>query len=265
MKKLLATGSVIGVTAVLTGCGITTPAAPPMQLTNMEAFTIIVPKNVNNTNTWNVKFNSFQRKLRGSTPEIPKHFRATHTEVGENEIKFDFCNTETFSNTSVYKSCVTYTSDVVTKDLGENTEITIQPKLRTETKGGLLIPISIPNIDHDYFYGYLSRHSITTNGKITSEFPSESIKGNFDRMASRYSWKSGKADAAHRQFQDTYVIKTSSGVEGRVSMGFYPYREGSIVQYVVDGTSKTNNAARKVDWSKAMKEISKTIEQIVNS
>lgn len=265
MKKLLATSIAIGVTTILTGCVATTPAAPPMPLTNMEPFTIIVPKNADSTDTWNVKFDSYRRELRGSTADIRNYFVAEHTLVGQNELKSDFCNEERFASGSVYQSCVTYTSDVVTKDLGENTEVTIQPKLRTEKKEGLLIAISIPNFKHENLYGYLSSHSITTNGKITSEFPSESIKGNFDRLASKYSWKSGTADSAHRQFKDTYIIKTSSGIQGRVSAGFYPYREGSLVQYVLDGMSQADNATRKVDWSEAMKEINKTLEIIVNS
>lgn len=265
MKEIIKTTLAVALATTITGCGMTTPAAPPQPLTNMEAFTVILPNNVAYSDTWNIDFRPFQNEKRGSSAEIRKHFKANYKKVNNSELESSFCNTETFSSTgSQYKSCVTYLSDVVTKDLGDATQVTIQPKLRSEVKGGLLIPISIPKVDNMAFYGYLSSQKVTIKNKITSEYPSEAIKGNFDRMATSYKW-GGEADAAHRQFKDSYIIRTSTGIEGRISAGFYPYREGSIVQYVVDGLSSNNSATRSVDWQQAMAEIQKRIEEIVNS
>jgi hypothetical protein len=265
MRKTFIASITIGLTTLLAGCGATIEKTPPSPLANMDVFTIIVPKNADNTNTWNVNFKTFSHILNGSTQSIRKYYSAKPALIGKDKLDFNFCNVEQFSSGSVFKSCITYTSDVVLKDLGESTQITIKPTLRTESKDGFLIPISLPKVNHQDIYSYLSSHTISTSGKITSDFPSESIKGNFDRLASKYRWKEGEADAAHRRFKDTYIIRTSNGIEAIVGAGFFPYRKGSIVQYSVQGVSSSDNAIRTVDWKEAMDEITKTIENIVNS
>lgn len=268
MRTLLNSGFLITLTLLLIGCGSTQPPPPPQPLTNMEPFKIIVPKDLNSTDTWGINFNSHRRVRNGSTYEIGKHFVVGHQKVSQNEMKTNFCNTETYSSTGrTHSSCVTVTSDVEINDLGDSSEIMISPKLKTNgPKGGTLIfTISHPDLKNEHLYSYFSSHKVSHSGKITSSFPSESIKGNFDRLAKKFSWNAGQSDSAHRQFKDTYLIKTSNGIEGIVSAGFFPYRDGSIVQYVVEGVSKGKQSIREVDWNEAMKEIEEKIQKIVNS
>lgn len=257
---------VVLLSGALVGCKATAPAAPPQALTNMESFEIVLPKDVvGNEKTWNVDFRPFQNGNYGSSGIFDFFSVDYKADKNNSELNISACNGERYDTGRVYQSCTSYLSDIKITEKENHRVLTITPKLKSESKGGLLIPEPIPNITFDKLYGYLSSQEVTFKGNITSKFNSESIKGNFDRLMPRYSWKRGKADVAHRQFKDTYSLTLSSGESVVISAGFYPYRDGSIVEYVVKATTENNPRMRKIDWVKASKEVKDQIEKIVNS
>lgn len=250
-------------TTIIAGCN-STPPPPPETLNNAAAFEVLIPAVASgNQNTWNVDFRPFTNGSYGSS-SIYNFYKVGYQPDGDN-MKFSACNGERYSTGRTYQSCTHYDlkGNVVTDDSGNST-LTLIPVMKTQEKGGLIIDKRIPDVTLEKLYGYLSSQKIEFAGKVTSEYSPESIKGNFDRMLSSYSW-GGEADAAHRQFKDSYNFRTSQGASVIISAGFYPYREGSIVQYAIRATTDNDETARKVDWVEISEEVRKKIEQVVKS
>ncbi|MCF2908318.1 hypothetical protein L1285_08280 [Pseudoalteromonas sp. DL2-H2.2] len=254
------------VCSTLVGCKAT-PLPPPQVLSNMESFEVILPNDVvGNTKTWNVNFRPFQNGSREQGSNIYNYFSVDYTaNTQTSELDISACNGERYPNGTDYKSCASYLADVTVTKKENHKILTITPKLKSLSRGGFLIFKPIPKMTIDKLYGYLSRQEITFKGNITSKFNTESIKGNFDRLMTRHSWRAGQADAAHRQFKDTYTLTLSTGEQVVISAGFYPYRDGSIVEYVVNSITQNDPSVRQVDWVKTSEEVKKHIEKVVNS
>ena len=117
-----------------------------------------------------------------------------------------------------------------------------------------IIPISTPSATEQGWYSYMSGHSAYYSNKLESEYPSESIKGNFDRLLSRNVVGSGRVNAATRQYRNLYKMNVD-GFEILISAEFFPYKNCSIVDYVVQGVSNPDSNTKFVDWTGVMKQI----------
>ena len=264
-KKVLNYLPAIILSTSLIGCKATNPPAPPQEITNPEQFEIVLPKVVSeNEKTWNVNFLPFNNGSYGSSGIYDFYSVEYIANKETSEMNFSACNGEKYNTGSVYKSCVNYLADIEVIDSEEQRTLKIRPKLKTESKKSFIIPKAVPDVSIEQFFGYLSNQEIIFKGSITSQFNIESVKGNFDRLLSNYDWQ-GEADAAHRQFKDTYTFNVSSGENIIISAGFYPYRDGSIVEYAVKAISDYNPKTRKIDWAKVTEEVRDYLNKVVNN
>jgi hypothetical protein len=252
---------------LISGCNVLQTQPPQSLAVSGAPFTIELPKDLNYSqgDGWGLDFYSFKNKNFSGTIQ---HFFSVEFDAEQelNALSTNICRGEIMESGSTFQSCVKYTADINMQTFADSVKLTITPKEKTVAQGrnAIFIPISLPEIDLEDWYGYLSSQKITTSKiKVTSPYPSESVKGNFDRMLSQHKWGSGQADAAHRQFQNTYKITVNADTDVLVSAGFYPYRDGSIVEYVITGVSGNNKNLRTINWNLTLKEVKAKIASVI--
>lgn len=94
----------------------------------------------------------------------------------------------------------------------------------------------------------MSEQSVTAKRKITSQYPPESIKGNFDRNLQHYSYQATTADGALKQFKDTYWIPFDGNVIAVIGASIYPHKNGTLAELYIEGRSKGTDGVRMRDW-----------------
>jgi hypothetical protein len=258
----------LSIAMLISGC-MATKKPPQIELiTNAESFEVILPLGAESEGTtgWNIDFRPFTNYTIAKGSTIKDFYQITYNEVtSSSELTTNICRGQKFETGSVFKSCINYLADVKTTRSEDDLKVIITPKKEIKQVGGFMMDISLPNVNISDYFGYLSSQEVTVRSKITSKYSSEAIKGNFDRLLKRHKWENGQADAAHRQFKDTYLMTLNNNTDVHISVGFYPYRDGSIVEFVATGISSKNNQTRSINWSTIFNEIEEKLKGVVNS
>ncbi len=245
--------------------------APPKATSiSGQEFKIIVPKKVDTfaAQAWGINFlpfNNSKYKSKG----IQNFYRVDYSVNNVlKQMETKACKGEYFSGSRrSFQSCIAYMLGHAVIEKEDYFEITLKPKQRIETQGKspLFIPMPFPDADLNSLYGWLSSQQVTFSGKIVSDYPSESVKGNFDRLLANHTWGK-KADAAHRQFRDSYYISIGDDIRVIISASFYPYKNnGTMVEYLIDARSENNPSVRERDWKEVIEKAIKRIESVAKS
>lgn len=254
---------------LLQACVQTAP--PKTTAISGKEFKIIVPKGLERTESqaWGINFMPFRNVIRRNSKGSIEEFYSVGYELASstNQLVTKACKGDYFISTrSVYQSCIEYKIGHKVVDKGESLEITLTPKQKTTTPGKNLvfIPMPLPKVNETSLPGWLSSQRVQLRGQIISDFPSESIKGNFDRLLENYSW-GAKADAAHRQFRDSYAIKMNKDITVVISAGFYPYKNGSMIEYIIEGRSENNPDVNERNWKAILEKVIQRLESVAQS
>lgn len=251
----------------LYGCGTMGVAPQITETVSAEPFVAVVPKNLINKEASLLKglrLTPFKNKKDVGQP-IETFYSVEFTENKEaSQLETAVCRGDYHVSTqSTHSSCVYYDAKVSVSDLGESYKVSIEPfQVRTKKgKNAIFIPIKPPVVTMDMWYGWLSDHDVFVAHKAESKYSPESIKGNFDRKLENYLWGEGKKDAALRQYKTTYLMSLVGPLKAYVGASFYPYRDGTIVEFKVKGESKHEKGNKSVDWATGMNVALSTIDK----
>lgn len=250
----------------------------PLITNNLAAkpFTIIAPKNLIQDKTTffeGIILKSFIKDKRIS-PKLEKYYSVEFAEQPQKKILVtSACNGERITSTnSKFQSCIHFDSRVIVEDNGETFNISLIPyQARSEQgRNALFFPISPPSIDLNNWYGWVAKHNIKFRDNIISKYSPESIKANFDRSFMRLDnraaeeWLITKGDEGNRQFFDRYLMKLENEFSALVAAHFYPYKDGSMVELIIEGRSK-NISLRTIDWITIINQIQSKLQNAVHS
>ena len=155
-----------------------------------------------------------------------------------------------------------YTINETTERTADSSIVKYQPVKMSSYQQGLILPFAVPSMD---IAGYLSNTQFKTKFEINSEYPSQSVKANFDRMMNKarrdfriYGNTNSKLD-----LEDYYMVDVE-GAQVVMLVESFPYRNGSkVVVNAVVQTRKSSNGV--IDVAAIMKSIEEKVAQVVNS
>jgi hypothetical protein len=201
--------------------------------------------------------------LHSTNNPIRDFFSVSFTRVA-GDLVTRICRGEQYSDGARKGSCVFYDAHVELLEEPDAFRFTITPwRKRTEQgRNAIFVPIDLPKVELGDWYRYVTHQSAATHHKITSKFGPESIKGNFDRRLSRHDFGEAEANGALRQFKDTYLFERKDGSSARVGAAFYPYRDGSLVELYILGSTPGEPSASSRDWSALMSAVKSELDAI---
>lgn len=160
-------------------------------------------------------------------------------------------------------SGIVYSVDYSLKDDGENTILEIKPaKSRTYQEG--LISFPVPYFSEDNLISYIVSHHVGYSIEINSQFNTESIFANFERLATKEPYEQGEKDpVTGKIFKNRYSIKYKE-TKVLFSLETFPYRNGSkaVIYVSIPGRYTSENT---IDFNIIINEIKTQLESIVNS
>lgn len=249
---------------VLAGCAATSIAPPTESPLSGEAFVITVPKDLNNSinsKLKGVRLGSFNN-ISGKSP-IHKFFSVRFRENGD-ELTTEICRGDLHDNGSTYKSCVYYDAHISVLENDLSFKVSLTP-FRTRTAQGrnaIFLPIGLPKVNLNKWYGWISNQTVVTSHKATSKYRPESIKSNFDRKLLHYG-SQRQADAALKQFKDNYVIYLDHKSMAVVGTSIYPFRDGTLVEMYIVGRADTVSGLTSRNWTTALSSIKSKLDKVV--
>jgi hypothetical protein len=249
---------------VLAGCAATSVAPPAESPLSGEPFVISVPKDLNrltNSKLKGVTLGSF-KNISGKSP-VHHFFSVRFSESGD-ELTTEICRGNFHDNGSTFKSCVYYDAHISVFEDNLSFKISLTPYRERIAQGRdeFFIPIGLPEVNLNKWYGWLSNQTVVTSHKATSQYRPESIKGNFDRKLQLYSFHS-QADAALKQFKDSYTMYLDSKKMAIVGTSIYPYKDGTIVDMYIVGRADTVSGLTSRDWITALSSVKSKLDEVV--
>ena len=264
--------------SVLSVSGCKTFAVEKPKENNIDAgvFTIIVPKDLNNPEGLlkGVKFPEFRAEQNYSkgkfitSSSLNKFISGTYEENPTlSELKTSFCTVVRASSGRGYTSCEIYSTKVKIDDMESKYEIELKPYRLKKVQGRdpLFMPIEFPGIDIDKYFTWMTNEKASFNVELTSNYPVESLKGNFDRALGKLSVKKrATIDAALKQFKDLYKFSMPGKVDVYMGAQFFPYKNGSLVKLTVKAIRDAEKGVMSIDWVEIKSRITDKINSIVN-
>ena len=171
------------------------------------------------------------------------------TDTKREIIKLDFNQTnmelERRTDNGVAGSGLIYSIDINKLNKGNDKVITFTPKTVKTYQDGVILPFPIPKFD---LASYLTSAWVIHNFEVTSNYPVDSIKANFDRMLKPYG--------------STYQLQLPDCL-ATMEIKIYPYRQGSkaVITAEVSGMKVVDNI---INVSNKIKELESKIKTIVN-
>ncbi|AVP87241.1 hypothetical protein phytr_2850 [Candidatus Phycorickettsia trachydisci] len=167
-------------------------------------------------------------------------------DVGQEKIVTTFKNNISLVDNGVSGSGRIYRLNVNKSNELNNKIITLRAESMGTYQEGLILPFPLPNFD---LQSYLISASVYYNFELNSEFSTESIKANFDRIL-KNEGKNYKV-----------ILSNASCL---ISARFYPYRNGSkvLIEAKLFSIKTTNNI---INVSQSIFELEQRLKNIVNS
>ena len=246
-------------------------------ISNASPLTITVPKDLEGSDKTlkGIRFRSVDYTqqqgdilpgVHSTANTILDFFSVGFSEPAPGQLTTTMCRGEQYDDGHRDKSCVAYDARVVITEEADQSRIIITPiKMRAEQgRNGIFLPINLPKFDLSDWYRYVSDQLITAKYKVTSKYGPESIKGNYDRSLPKKQFSEGEADGALRQFKDAYLIDEKGEFKVIVRAAFYPYRDGSMVEFYLEGDSRDKKTITSVDWKAALASTKSKLDKIAN-
>lgn len=167
------------------------------------------------------------------------------------------------ANQTTGSGCI-YTLNYELKDDGKNKILEIKPVSFRTYQQGVVGPFPIPNFTENNVFDYLISHYIGYTIEVNSQYNTESIFANFERLAKKVAYKQGaKDEVTGKIFKNRFSIDYK-GHPIKFSLETYPYRNGSkaVIYANIPGFFTSQN---KVDFNIIIDDLKKQIESIVNS
>lgn len=265
MKSLNMMGTGVALLG-LAGCASLAVAPPSEIRLNEQPFTITVPKSLNSSNSLlkGVNLGSFTNT--GGKRPIRKFYSMSFKEDKNNsELVTEACKGDLHDNGLRYQSCIYFDSKVLVTDAGDSYKIEIKPyrKRLVQGKNAVFLPIALPVADVNKWNEWISKQTVSVNSEYSSKYSSESIKGNFDRNLSKYTWRSGESDAASKQFKDTYALSIDDA-NVKIGVSIFPYKNGSIAKTRIMAKYTNLKKESSIDWQTILKNVNNKLDDVVN-
>lgn len=154
-----------------------------------------------------------------------------------------------------------YTVNETTERTSESNIVTYQPVKMSSYQQGLILPFPVPSMD---IVDYLSNTQFKTKFEINSEYPSQSVKANFDRLMNKVRKNFRIYGSNSKLALDDYYMLDVEGAKVVMLVESFPYRNGSkVVVNAVVQTQKSNNNV--IDVDSIIKSVEAKIAKVINS
>lgn len=177
-----------------------------------------------NTNSWGT---DTKREM------IKVHFNQTNMEL------------ERRTDNGVAGSGLIYSIEIDKLNKGNDKIITFSPKSVKTYQDGLVLPFPLPKFDLE---SYLTSALVVYKFEITSDYPVNSVKANFDRIL--------KSDGSSYQLQLSDCLAV-------MEVKIYPYKQGSKVVIIAE-LFEMKIVDNIINVSNKVKELEKRVKTIVN-
>jgi|GEM_PF-1901178 len=253
---------------VLTGCKSTGKQANNITHLNLEPFKITLPKDID-AKLASVSFFLEKKHLR-TTDASSEYFEQYQAKLpSPNQLALSGCFASYSRQTGMgYRSCEKYHAIAKGITAESSNTLTITPSHLEREQGRMLfIPIKFPNTTTDDYLHWLARHNVTSpKNEVKSKYSVEATRSNFERRLSK-EWNAlpttHTTQQLLKQYKDVYLVELSESMNAVIAAKFFPYRDGSIVNYQLVGISLPSNS-KHVDWNKGFKQANQIINEIIN-
>ncbi len=239
--------------STLAACKSTPPPAD-VSLTNIPSVSYKLPLDQSikiNFDTYNKCVSSYQGRC--DKYEKIKFVRKTGEVIVEKK-----------THNGLVGSGAVYTINEKTERTADSSIVTYQPVKKSSYKQGLILPFAVPNMD---ITSYLSNIQFKTKFEINSDYPSQSVKANFDRLMKKahrgFRYHGSTSTTSKLALEDSYMVDVE-GVQVVMLVESFPYRNGSkVVVNAVVQTRKSNSGV--IDVTTIMKRIEEKVTEVINS
>lgn len=248
IKKVITT---VLFAATLSACKSTPPAAD-VSLTDTPSIRYKLPLD----HPVDIRFNTYDKCISYSDSGCSKY----------DSIKFVRKSGDVVVERRVHNgiagSGAVFTINEKTERTAEVNLVTYQPVKMSSYRQGLIFTFPVPNMD---IADYLSNTQFTTRFELNSDYPSQSVKANFDRLMNKarrdfriYGNTNSKLD-----LEDYYMLDVN-GAQVVMLVESFPYRNGSKV--VVNAVIQTRKASSGlIDVAAIIKSVKQKVAEVINS
>ncbi len=266
MKRCLCVFVVFVIVGLL-GCstmqstGLAPKPSETVDISNPRSITIVLP-NSNAVDTSMYSSLRFQNRVWGVSYYNDRIAKQEVVRSSKPSAKSFYVERRTANQTT--GSGRIYTLNYEIKDDGKNKIMEFKPISFRTYQQGVVGPFPIPNFTEENLFDYLISHYIGYTIEVNSQYNTESIFSNFERLAKKVSYKQGaKDEVTGKIFKNRFSIDYK-GYPINFSLETYPYRNGSkaVIYANIPGSFTSQN---KVDFNIIIDDLKRQIEAIVNS
>jgi hypothetical protein len=252
--------------------GCSSRGVPVEAPVNGNALTIVVPKDLEHADTplKGVAFEDVDR-LMEQKPVIGTFTRNSIRDFFSVKSSFprpgtfvtQACQGEQYEDGKRYSSCVGYQARLEVAETPDGFRISITPvKMITQQGRNVLgVGLDLPRFDISDWYSYVMAQRVSGRHKVTSKFTPEAMKAAFDRHFKKQAAETGTANAALRQFTDTYERPVADGTKASIVAAFSPYQDGAVAECEITLSSEPASAPKALDWAAALATVRQDLEQ----
>ncbi|MCZ4337636.1 hypothetical protein [Shewanella colwelliana] len=241
---------VVALLASLAGCKVTQPSAD-VPLTNMPSVSYKLPLD----QSVDISFNAYNRCVNSGSNGCTKYDSIKFGRKAGNVV------VERRVHNGVAGSGSVYTINETTERTSDSSIVTYQPVKMSSYQQGLLLPFPIPKMD---IANYLSNTQFKKKFELNSEYPSQSVKANFDRMMNKARSDFRFYGTNSRLDLEDYYMVDVDGAKVVMLVETFPYRNGSkVVVNAVVQTHKSNTGI--IDVAAIMKSVEEQVSKVINS
>lgn len=255
---------IIWTTLILSACMATEKkVVAPQPILNPKTVKYILPKNIHT----NLLFTNYTTR-KGEAKYDTIYYKQSNTSL-DVERKTHSGNVNMFvpSTTMIpyMGSAIVYNVSKTITETDDAMIVEFTPNTVLKVSEALVIGFAIPQLN---IYDYLTRTQIKTSFEIDSEFPSTSVKANFDRLlpkvryVNRYIKTNRQSIDSNLKQQDLYEMVVSDQAKVFINIQTFPYRNGSkvITEAFVEVNSEGNSEINLVE---IMKNVQTKVQNII--
>ncbi|MEI8654058.1 hypothetical protein P4S57_15885 [Pseudoalteromonas sp. Hal273] len=236
--------------SALTACKSTPPPAE-VQLTNIPSVSYKMPLD----QSIDISFNAYNTCVSSGDSGCVKY-----DSIKTAESSGDFLVEKRVHNGTIGSGAV-YTIKQSTERTADANIVTYQPVKMTPYQQGFILPFAVPSID---IAAYLKNSQFKTKFEINSEYPSQSVKANFDRLMKKVHGRFRIYGSNSKLGLEDYYMTTVDGAKVVMLVESFPYRNGSkVVVNAIIETKKSNKNV--IDVAEILKSVKAKVAEVTNA
>ncbi|MCL1139384.1 hypothetical protein [Shewanella pneumatophori] len=237
--------------ATLTACKSTPPADVSLMDTPSVRYKLPLDRAID------IRFNTYNRCVNSGSSGCGKY---DNIKLAQGK---DSILVERRVHNGIAGSGAVFSIDKKTERTEKATIVTYQPVKMSSYHEGLLFSFGIPKLD---ITNYLSQSQFKTKFEVDSDYSSQSVKANFDRLMQKASrdFRIYEENTNSKLDLEDYYMVDLDGAQVVMLIETFPYRDGSkVVVNAVVQSKETGSGL--VDVSAILKSVEEKVSQVVKS